>query len=674
MERFEVASKCRKIRDEILYFKYGKTRLTVEFPTESKIFFETTSRKLKTMSYQSTKEIEKDIQDYAESIGMAQFAAHKKNSFEKYLESVLEEYADEESTREDDLKAENPKEGSGNDADSDADNDQYFVKTYDNFTELDTETFAGYCQAVCRALLPHFHSTLLGPPVSASKSTLDDSKMKRQGANMSISNARQFEVAAERDIRVVESLLSRVHEHGRVLGDKLAQRHGIYNIEADWRLQEEQARARARHGGVGAIMNYFDPAGNITTSSSNSLSVVSSSSGRVIKNPYARSAGMYDFGYDMGASQLEGVLKRTPVSDIRKRLSGSDVERPYDYSSSGVKKKRSSPPSGSSDTESVTLSPRPTQTASTKSMRHMTYSATRRPSASSAMSDAIASAVARGALPPEKAARDTATRGRPPAVPQVSSSVGGASVVRQHQSQGQTHQLSKYMQVQLGPAQSATTPSTSSRQAPSTVSSAVSKATAATPVSVVPASSTGVLNGNNRNSGSSGGQSSASATKTSPAPPVAKSKSTPSSTSASASASASGSKVSTPSALAPTPVIGRVGVTQDNSVGGIVNYFSEVNVCGRQVRLGDYTSINLAAQAHDLALIRAIGPAACSSKDLNCPIKDYSSVPLSFFTAYDDVLRKGLFGSSWTGPKPCDFSFLLLRGTSSTGMSQKIAK
>ena len=40
-------------------------------------------------------------------------------------------------------------------------------------------------------------------------------------------------------------------------------------------------------------------------------------------------------------------------------------------------------------------------------------------------------------------------------------------------------------------------------------------------------------------------------------------------------------------------------------------------------------------------------------------ITEYSGVPLSQFTTHDEGLKRQLFGSSWTGPKACDFGFLL---------------
>jgi hypothetical protein len=40
---------------------------------------------------------------------------------------------------------------------------------------------------------------------------------------------------------------------------------------------------------------------------------------------------------------------------------------------------------------------------------------------------------------------------------------------------------------------------------------------------------------------------------------------------------------------------------------------------------------------------------------------EFASEPLSRFSQFDDVLRRQLLGSGWTGVKHCDFGFLLIR-------------
>ena len=44
---------------------------------------------------------------------------------------------------------------------------------------------------------------------------------------------------------------------------------------------------------------------------------------------------------------------------------------------------------------------------------------------------------------------------------------------------------------------------------------------------------------------------------------------------------------------------------------------------------------------------------------LNYPLSFYASDSLSKFSIFDTLLRKQLFGSDWTGPKPVDFGFLM---------------
>lgn len=96
-------------------------------------------------------------------------------------------------------------------------------------------------------------------------------------------------------------------------------------------------------------------------------------------------------------------------------------------------------------------------------------------------------------------------------------------------------------------------------------------------------------------------------------------------------------------------------------VSNVPNYLASVVVCDKIVQIGVFTSIHEAARAHDLALLRAIGPNNCSDSELNFSLLSYSSTPLIQFTMHDDTLRKQLFGSSWIGVQDCDFSPVLIQ-------------
>lgn len=90
------------------------------------------------------------------------------------------------------------------------------------------------------------------------------------------------------------------------------------------------------------------------------------------------------------------------------------------------------------------------------------------------------------------------------------------------------------------------------------------------------------------------------------------------------------------------------------------NFEASVQVGSRKVVVGQYPTLEEAAQAHDRALIRVNGPTSCNQPGvLNYPLACYASDSLSKFSAFDPVLKKQLFGSGWTGPKPCDFGFLI---------------
>jgi hypothetical protein len=90
-------------------------------------------------------------------------------------------------------------------------------------------------------------------------------------------------------------------------------------------------------------------------------------------------------------------------------------------------------------------------------------------------------------------------------------------------------------------------------------------------------------------------------------------------------------------------------------------YTAKIMVASRVVVVGTFSTAEAAARAHDRAMIRAHGPLSCNKPGvLNFPIFSYASEPMSLFTEFDPLLRKQLFGAAeWTGPKPCDFGFLL---------------
>ena len=85
-----------------------------------------------------------------------------------------------------------------------------------------------------------------------------------------------------------------------------------------------------------------------------------------------------------------------------------------------------------------------------------------------------------------------------------------------------------------------------------------------------------------------------------------------------------------------------------------------ITVSNRRISVGSHPTVELAAQAHDRALIRANGPMSYKQAGLlNYPLSFYASDSLSKFSIFDTLLRKQLFGSDWTGPKPVDFGFLM---------------
>eukprot|EP01032_Pedospumella_encystans_P011747 gene11747-13638_t len=96
------------------------------------------------------------------------------------------------------------------------------------------------------------------------------------------------------------------------------------------------------------------------------------------------------------------------------------------------------------------------------------------------------------------------------------------------------------------------------------------------------------------------------------------------------------------------------GTTNQNT------FEATITVSNRRISVGSHPTVELAAQAHDRALIRANGPMSYKQAGLlNYPLSFYASDSLSKFSIFDTLLRKQLFGSDWTGPKPVDFGFLM---------------
>ncbi len=88
-------------------------------------------------------------------------------------------------------------------------------------------------------------------------------------------------------------------------------------------------------------------------------------------------------------------------------------------------------------------------------------------------------------------------------------------------------------------------------------------------------------------------------------------------------------------------------------------FSANVTAYGRVICVGYFHDQIQAAQAHDRAAIRLFGVPHCSSSEgsstLNFPLRSYAREPLFQFSQYDQSLKRGLFGTSWKGTKPCDF-------------------
>lgn len=89
-------------------------------------------------------------------------------------------------------------------------------------------------------------------------------------------------------------------------------------------------------------------------------------------------------------------------------------------------------------------------------------------------------------------------------------------------------------------------------------------------------------------------------------------------------------------------------------------YLASVAVGGKLVALGEFSTALKAAQAHDRAYMRALGPQRCAAEELNFPVESYSRDSMTLLTAHDDALRRALqWGVQWRGLQDCDFAFLI---------------
>ena len=108
-----------------------------------------------------------------------------------------------------------------------------------------------------------------------------------------------------------------------------------------------------------------------------------------------------------------------------------------------------------------------------------------------------------------------------------------------------------------------------------------------------------------------------------------------------------------------------VGVTRDGSevLPGETRhgpYLAFVTVWGIIVALGEFDTAVSAAQAHDRACLRAVGPQHCAAAQLNFPVESYSRDSMALLTAHDEALRRELqWGSQWRGLQDCDFAFVI---------------
>jgi hypothetical protein len=105
-----------------------------------------------------------------------------------------------------------------------------------------------------------------------------------------------------------------------------------------------------------------------------------------------------------------------------------------------------------------------------------------------------------------------------------------------------------------------------------------------------------------------------------------------------------------------------VGVQIVQTQSGI-GYRALVTIAGNQIDLGLFNSEEAAAKVHDRVMIRTSGPKEChiNKSLLNFPVQSYAKDALDLFTMFDTNIRRGIFGTNWSGFKEIDFSCLVTR-------------
>ena len=122
MDKFVVASRCRKIRDSIFYFKFNCKLFLLDFPSETAALFSLMSVKIDRLLYHSTKDLLADFSQFLEKLDPVKLGNNRKQNLEKAFKSALEEY-----------------------------------DSAVQFTDYDTINFASYCQATSSALFENLN-------------------------------------------------------------------------------------------------------------------------------------------------------------------------------------------------------------------------------------------------------------------------------------------------------------------------------------------------------------------------------------------------------------------------------------------------------------------------------------------------------------------------------------
>jgi hypothetical protein len=243
---FNIASECRKYRDEIVFFKANGKRVFSDYTFETKIFYEKVSLKLKKFKYSNLNEFKDDVHEFIQHIGHEKLGTAKSSSIDKFLKNI---FPDE----------------------SNVDNNSNIINNineYDNYTERDSDCMSGFCQVAINAMKKCKTESIHA--LNTDQQTKSKSSKSFDSSSSSSSS--------------VSNIISTVFDYGLDLGEKLASK---YNIILDEKGNDDNIiniNTSTNH-------NKNTPPKKTQNSSDNNVELTT----RCVRNHYGKDAYLYNY-------------------------------------------------------------------------------------------------------------------------------------------------------------------------------------------------------------------------------------------------------------------------------------------------------------------------------------------------------------------------------------------